>query len=618
MFQPAWRRRTAIVWFRNSLAAAAVTLFLASACWAQITNIADTTSTPVPGAGHNYLGILNETVNPASGSVSVRIATPVPPGRKLTIPFSFAYDSNGTVVLEPGPSGLFWGGNQTGWNYVVPTLTYSTVVVPNTPGGIGKCRVTYNYVYQDASGGRHPLYLSIYGPTTGTVDCSTALMPDGTPVVSPQATSGGDSVVQGYTPAIPSGHTFTMQRVWVTDADGTVVVFTPPQTSSTIVPDSIEDRNGNVVTVNHTSPPTGFNSYTDTLGRTSISGTNPQTISVSGVSSYTANYGSVSYSNTGLTVNQYSGSCGVAGFGGASLNQMTSLTLPNGKAYQFSYEPNWGGLSKIVYPTGGYVRYVWGVNSLSEAGEDSGTESNGTTFDCAYQYDRPVVTDRYVSFDGSTEVLHQHFAYSTTWATGNSRYSQKTTTVTTYDLVRGGNFQTVYTYSGATVQTQPSTGENPTNQIPVESQVQYYDWNGTLLKTVNKTWAFENENELTCESVTQGSVTSRTDYAYSPTMALVTDKKEWDWGTAPPCGSSTTGTPLRETITSYNSFTTPILRAGRPSSTNHPRSLFTATVRKSRRPLTHIPRASRRRALLLGATQITTETPVSHVETKAQ
>lgn len=558
-------------WIRGGFKLAFLALFLSSPCWAQ--NTGDTTSTPVPGAGHNYLGILNETVNPANGSLSVRISTPVPPGRKLTVPFSFAYDSNGTIVLEPTATGLLWGGTstggvQTGWRYTVPTLTYATVKVPNVNGGLVTCEVAYNYVYTDASGGRHPLYLSIWGNTGGKIDCSTATMPDGTPVANPQVSNGGDSIVQGYTPAIPADGTFTLQKVWVADADGMVVSFTPAAGQTTVVPDSIEDRNGNAVTVNHTSPPTGFNSYTDTLGRTSVS-VSGTTISVSGVSNYTANSGSVSASGLPLTIDQYSGSCPLRGGTSGSSTEVTSLTLPNSETYYFSYDSVSGNISKIVYPTGGYVRYVWGVNSKSEAGEDSG--ANGTTtFSCAYEYDTPVVTDRYVSFDGSTEVLHQQFSYTTTWDSDQFQYSQKTTKVITYDLVRGGNFETKYTYSGSTVEAQPSTSENITNQIPVESQIQYYDWaanGGSLLKTVNKTFQFQNENEMTCESTTLGSMTSRIDYTYLSTqqpnlytrpMALVTDKKEWDWGTAPPCTSSSSGTPLRETITNYNSFTTPI------------------------------------------------------------
>ncbi|MGB2672760.1 MAG: hypothetical protein WAO11_18785 [Candidatus Acidiferrum sp.] len=62
---------------------------------AQITNVTDDTATPVEGAGHNYIKLLSETVNPSSGSLSLRIQLPVPQARGTTIPFSLAYDSNG-------------------------------------------------------------------------------------------------------------------------------------------------------------------------------------------------------------------------------------------------------------------------------------------------------------------------------------------------------------------------------------------------------------------------------------------------------------------------------------------------------------------------------------------
>jgi hypothetical protein len=58
--------------------------FLASSLHAQITNVTNVEATPIPGAGHDYLHMMNETVNPANGSLSVRIEVPVPKGRGLT------------------------------------------------------------------------------------------------------------------------------------------------------------------------------------------------------------------------------------------------------------------------------------------------------------------------------------------------------------------------------------------------------------------------------------------------------------------------------------------------------------------------------------------------------
>jgi hypothetical protein len=51
---------------------------------AQITNVTNDQATPTPGAGHNYIGDLSEIVSPGNGSVSLRIAVPIPKGRGLT------------------------------------------------------------------------------------------------------------------------------------------------------------------------------------------------------------------------------------------------------------------------------------------------------------------------------------------------------------------------------------------------------------------------------------------------------------------------------------------------------------------------------------------------------
>ncbi len=66
---------------RCTLTFVSILLTLTSVLWAQMPVSTSTTSTPVPGAGHDYLGDLNETVNPVNGSLSIRINTPMPPGR---------------------------------------------------------------------------------------------------------------------------------------------------------------------------------------------------------------------------------------------------------------------------------------------------------------------------------------------------------------------------------------------------------------------------------------------------------------------------------------------------------------------------------------------------------
>jgi hypothetical protein len=108
-------------------------LLLASpAAHGQITNVDDTTSTPIEGAGHDYIKAMGETVNPANGSLSVRIQLPIPKGRGITPTFSIGYDSNSVNFIEPNDppdaslGEMIWQTNQTsnsgGWSLSVPSL----------------------------------------------------------------------------------------------------------------------------------------------------------------------------------------------------------------------------------------------------------------------------------------------------------------------------------------------------------------------------------------------------------------------------------------------------------------------------------------------------------------
>lgn len=95
---------------------------------AQITSVTADQAPPVPGVGHDYIKMLNETVNPATGSVSITIGVPVPKARGFSTPFSFSYNSNQehhragpTLGFEDNSSYLGKGG----WSYVIPNLSFN-------------------------------------------------------------------------------------------------------------------------------------------------------------------------------------------------------------------------------------------------------------------------------------------------------------------------------------------------------------------------------------------------------------------------------------------------------------------------------------------------------------
>jgi len=90
-----------------SLLICSVLLFTLSSAKAQnlgIGGVGNDISTPVPGAGHDYTHLLAETVNPANGTVSLRISLPVPKARGFTLPFSIAYDSDYIYFYPTGLS----------------------------------------------------------------------------------------------------------------------------------------------------------------------------------------------------------------------------------------------------------------------------------------------------------------------------------------------------------------------------------------------------------------------------------------------------------------------------------------------------------------------------------
>ena len=540
-------------------------LILPSVVFGQIANVTNDTSTPIPGVGHDYIKLFNETVNPSNGSVSLRIGIPSPPGRMSSLPFAFAYDSNGAHMgqsIVPG-----WGSLATnksflssgGWTYAVPMLSdlagSVTTVRNNVPF---TCYYYSGYVFNDPTGGRHALGLAV--AQTGTVDC-TRVTP--TPY---SRLSGGDDFYQASTSAFCSGCWGAANPVSVRDADGTVYQFNNPGIDSpssggpvsAAFPTYIEDRNGNKITVSDSH--NGAFSFTDTLGRTLISssgfGLTGNTVTVAGLPAYTLTWGtantnfSVSYVQEGSDSSCY----GMKG-DNETLPVITAITLPGGQEYQFQYESTYGQVDKIIYPSGGYVRYVWGLNSRSAFGlfGDNGTVPNPQG--CEYQYDFPAVTDRYVSFDGSTEIQHQHFSYSTNWASGGATWTTKLTTVTTNDLLRNESFQTVYTYTSVPAPAPPNVYDYFAAQLPVESTVSYDDWGGSNIRTTTKNWV--DQFEMQGEQVQNNGTVVSDQFSVFGYQGQITNK--YECGSGQTCYNATQASPpsayARHTnITYYSSI----------------------------------------------------------------
>lgn len=372
--------------FSRMLILGGIALIAAVSVHGQVTSVDNTTSPPIPGIGHDYIKMFGETVNPANGSLSLRIDLPTPKGRGLDVPFSILYSSSGVEhVMGAANGGGGWGsdtGQQSGsgWTYSIPTLTTIQGIVsqynPGPPPVTYSCYYYYSYTIRDWTGAAHPLgtMTAAQNPNDGSTGCNQSTNRPGSNL------SSGDGFFQGITtvptsPALPN-------PVTVADPDGTVYQFSPSANilnANNVVSfwasaSSIEDRNGNIVYPSFSNGSNGISgSVTDTLGRTLASvspiASNANTVAVSGQTGpYNQSWESVPVSFSVTSTPTGSVPCTGIGVGPAQGTNyvVQTLTLPNNKSYQFQYDPTFGLLSKITYPSGGYVSYTWGVNSQSE------------------------------------------------------------------------------------------------------------------------------------------------------------------------------------------------------------------------------------------------------------
>jgi RHS repeat-associated protein len=453
---------------------------------------------PVPGVGHQYIGIGAETVNPADGSLSFDLPLQPPPGRNLSFPFGIHYSS--TERFSPsgtGPS-VLWVKflappfQLNGWNYQLPVYTaqvYKSFWGLNPQQQSLYCDHTQNYVFRGFDGVQRNISLQAQWPDGGANQFNCT------------ASTSLNSAVYGFASASPSNYSGwpTHPTITVSDPSGTSYVFPadPLAPSGTPTPwglfaTTVTDRNGNQITYTGSSPSGPGGSYRDTLGRTVVSwtgigsGTGDQ-LTISGLSgNVTVHWETVteSFPEAGHDVadNGVAGPCSmtVNQTSPQSISAVSEIDLPNGTKYSFLYQSVYARPSKIFFPGGGYVRYVWGLNSSSDVSFEQWPVSGGGTATCSLVHDTGAISDRYVSYDGSTEVLHQQFTYSTTYGSDPAVWTQKTTNVTSTDLLTGQITVTKYTYaSGSAVGSA---------QVPVEQTILYQDGSAHTLRTTKKIW----------------------------------------------------------------------------------------------------------------------------------
>jgi RHS repeat-associated protein len=602
---------------------------------AQLINVADDTSTPIPGVGHDYIHMLSETVNPANGSVSLRIQLPTPTGRGLNFPFALTYDSGKVHHFMSSKTGYGgWVGDFSastgGWGNTMPLLSYQTWNI-NIPGFEGEptdyyCYYASGYMFQDFSGSQHALGLAVVdndAPSGNSANCRNL-------AITTKSRYGAETVALGYDSGVIASYpssdcgvvpgsyphcNYASPPVTITDLSGNVFTFSGgnsialPSAGNTgyYWPNSIEDRNGNEITI---SDPTSYAATViDTLGNPVVAFGSSGAVYSNVSPSYTvgglvynvaytttaANYtiptlqvGSVPSVDVpcvlGPNVSEGSGE------GQASPQTVIhSITLPNLQAYTFYYgadNPNpgyanpYGLLSEIDYPDGGWVRYTWKL---------SDTYAELTTFDaalknglpagqgdlnaCNYQYQIPVVATRTIGYGSESAAAQtQKFTYNTTWNSNSLTWTGKATTVSTTDNILGESAQTIYNY----VDCECSALEPPdfpytsAAQIPVEQSVKYYDWGNITTPMLTETKAWVSTSILNCVFDTP-STNQSTGHFYTYSYDRVSDDKEYDYGqlaastcSGPLVTAPNSPVPAREVSTPMQGFTNPLLNRESP------------------------------------------------------
>lgn len=561
---------------------------------AMLNSVNNQTQMPVPGVGHDYQHLLGETVDLANGAVSFKLTFPTPKGRGWSLPISWTYNSSSVNTLDqeyaswgtpvwndsashawpvkdgwdlyngiPKATVQVWSvSSNNGVNPLTGQVETSATWIPcNFQSGMtftGMDGVTHN-LYTYASAPQYTNSQYFYVCPQGSAPFTTPPHGDGQVVATLAPNTGSQSLLSSS----PTSGAFT-----VMDRGGTVYSFSMGYSSQSpgvlVLPSAITDRNGNTMdtsgdTLGRNGPifsqfpaSSGTSSVSLLVGSASNSGG-----STTGGLQFNSTWTTTSVSYT-ISVQGGSSTIGCTGVPTAvsgSRSVLSSLALPNGQSYQFFYGNNnptdssvlnpYGLVNEVIFPDGGWIKYHWNLPSsgqFNEYAEFAGTTevSGGSNnlepvyhpYGCVWQYQKPMLSERDVSFDGKTVAQVEKFDYTTSWPQSDSiPWNQKSTTVHTTDQVRNLTSQTVYTYIPYLVTNQQYGGSIAAPAFPLESTITYYDWGQTTpLKTVAKQWhdQFDLSSEMTTVYGSNGTrrssgtvYTYETDLcAYSPYLFL--------------------------------------------------------------------------------------------------
>jgi len=471
--------------FKLRLAHALVAvIFVVASAFGQVT-----TGTPPLGS---FGGGPFDTVN--LGNLNVHFSIPIvnKAGRGMPFTYALSYDSSiWTQVTNSGVTSWFptanwgWKGDtEIATGYV--SYDYSgTVCDPR----LGKALLKWsNFVYHDPFGTSHAV-----GGLAEIDQCQNTKYN-----LASTARDGSDYTIYYYVDGSGTDR--------VTSRSGSVI--NPPFGSSTGA-GTATDANGNQITTD------GSGKFYETLSGTApvltVAGTSPKTFtytSPSGNKAYSLNYSPQNVWTSFLC-------SGIGDYQMTNVSMVSSISLPDGTQYTFTYEQNTnhsgyitGRLASVKLPTGGTISYTY-------TGANSGI----------------------VCADGSTLGLTRTTPDSSTAWTYSRTGSGSTWTTTVTDPLTN---ETIVNFE------KDNSTTNPTNNF-YETQRVVKDGSNTLSTTIT---CYNGVNVGTPSSCYNTAVTSpiarATDFHYLPTSSgsqsetdtdynsngLVTDVYDYDYGAA--------------------------------------------------------------------------------------
>ena len=313
-----------------------------------------------------------DTVN--LGNLNVHFAIPVldKAGRGMPFTYNLSYDSSvwtpvtssGTTQWQPVNNWGWRGQTEVATGYISLSIITSGCLTGRIPTGTRA--LYYNWAYHDTFGSTHSF------PGSSIIETGTC----GSVVTSMNSLATDGS---GYTLQTTNG----AGNPTIISRAGNVVL-PPYQTSSGAA--TATDANGNQINVNSSGQ--FFDTLSSTTPVLTVSSASPPTPTTftytapsGGNASYTMNYQQ-------YTVKTGFGVTSVSEYGPLSNALVSSITLPDGSSYAFTYEETPGSctplsgtysancvtgrIASVTVPTGGEVKYAY-------SGGNNGIESDGST-----------------------------------------------------------------------------------------------------------------------------------------------------------------------------------------------------------------------------------------------